>query len=209
MQLIEVLTTGAVQVAELDATVRQSLLRVSDPAWRRRAERLFQRHEGSDREALIRRYQPVLEMTGDRRRGAILFARTCLVCHGLQGTGQGQGQGLGPDLSGLGSRPKEAILIDLLDPSREVPPEFLSYSLVTAAGETLTGIIVRETAASVTLRRPGAPDEIVLRTQIKERRAEGKSLMPDGLEQGMELGDVADLLEFLRQPEAALLPASQ
>ena len=30
--------------------------------------------------------------------------------------------------------------------------------------------------------------------------------MPDGLEQGMSVQDLADLLEFLRHPDAAKLP---
>jgi putative heme-binding domain-containing protein len=119
---------------------------------------------------------------------------------------QDRGQVIGPDLSGLGSRPKEAILVDLLDPSRVVSADYVSYSLVTRAGDTLVGVLAAETATSVTLRRAGQPDETILRSQIQDWRAEGKSLMPDGLEQGMSVEDMADLLEFLKQPEAALLP---
>jgi len=36
-------------------------------------------------------------------------------------------------------------------------------------------------------------------------RAEGKSLMPDGLEQGMSLQEMADLLAFLQKPDGGLL----
>jgi putative heme-binding domain-containing protein len=141
-------------------------------------------------------------MPADRRRGAAVFAKACLGCHSIQGVGKP----VGADLSGLASRAKEALLVDILDPSRQVSPDFLSYALVTARGETLTGLIASETATSVTVRRQGLPDETVLRDQIKEFRAEGKSLMPDGLEQGLAHQDMADLLEFLRQPDAALLP---
>jgi hypothetical protein len=38
-------------------------------------------------------------------------------------------------------------------------------------------------------------------------RADGKSLMPEGLEQGLSPQDVADLLDFLRQPDSTLVPA--
>jgi hypothetical protein len=37
-------------------------------------------------------------------------------------------------------------------------------------------------------------------------RADGKSLMPDGLEQGLSAQDVADLLAFLQHPDGSLLP---
>src|SRR5439155_15457333 len=82
----------------------------------------------------------------------------------------------------------------------------ISYTVTTARGETLSGLIAGETATSITLRRANLPDETLLRSQIKELRADGKSLMPDGLEQGMSPQDVADLLEFLRQPDASMFP---
>ena len=96
--------------------------------------------------------------------------------------------------------------MNILDPSRQVLPDFLSYTLVKTDGETLTGLVIAESAAGVGIRRPNLPDVMIQRSQIQAIRADGKSLMPDGLEQGMNLQDMADLLSFLRQPEAALLP---
>ena len=58
----------------------------------------------------------------------------------------------------------------------------------------------------ICVRRADVSDATLQRSQIKELKAEGKSLMPDGLEQGMSVQDMADLLWFLRQPDAALLP---
>jgi putative heme-binding domain-containing protein len=113
---------------------------------------------------------------------------------------------VGPDLSGIASRPREAVLADVLDPSRQVSPDFINYTLTTIDGKQSGGFIASETAASLTLRRAGEPDETVLRRQIKELRAEGKSLMPEGLEQGLTLQDMADLLSFLQKPEGRLLP---
>ena len=101
---------------------------------------------------------------------------------------------------------KEHLLTDILDPSRQVLPDFISYAVVTTDGETLTGLIMAESTASVTVRRPNVPDVTIQRNEIKELKADGKSLMPEGLEQGMTVADMADLLSFLRQPEAALLP---
>jgi putative heme-binding domain-containing protein len=119
---------------------------------------------------------------------------------------QGEGARIGPDLSGIATHSRETLLVDILDPSRQVLPDFVSYTLVTADGETLTGLITAESTASVTMRRPNVLDAVIQRSQIKELKAEGKSLMPDGLEQGLTVQNMADLLSFLRQPEAALLP---
>src|SRR5262249_19137922 len=148
---------GRIQPVELDAPVRQALLQSPDPAARRQAEAALKSLGNGDRAEVVRRYQAALTLAGDRSRGAVLFARACLQCHALQG----QGQAVGPDLGGLGSRPKDAILVDVLDPSRQVSPDFVSYSLVTAKGEALTGLIAAETATSVTLRRAEQPDETI------------------------------------------------
>ena len=95
-------------------------------------------------------------------------------------------------------------MIDILDPSRTVSPDFLSYTLETSDERVLTGLIVSETASQVTLRRAQQPDETVPRSSIKQLRADGKSLMPDGLEQGLSLQDFADLLGFLRSRDLHL-----
>ena len=150
-------------------------------------------------------FKPALQLNGDRKHGAEIFASTCLPCHAMQG----EGARVGPDLSGIATHSKETLLVDILDPSRQVLPDFVSYTLVTAEGETLTGLITAESPASVTLRRPNAPDAVIRRSQIKELKADGKSLMPDGLEQGLTVQGLADLLSFLRQPDAALLPKEQ
>lgn len=46
----------------------------------------------------------------------------------------------------------------------------------------------------------------MLRSQIAALRAELKSLMPEGLEQGLEPQGMADLIEFLAHPDKELLP---
>ena len=140
-------------------------------------------------------------MKGDPGRGAAIFAKACLTCH----TVQGKGKIVGPDLSGIGTRPKESLLVDIFDPSRQVAPDSISYTVFTKS-ETLTGIITTESPTRITLRRAGGDDVTVARAEIQELRADGKSLMPDGLEQGHTQQDVADLLQFLAQPDGQLLP---
>ena len=110
-------------------------------------------------------------------------------------------------MTGIATRPREALLSDILEPSRQVASDFVSYSITTAAGDTLTGLLISETASGLTLRRAGLPDEMIPRAQIKEVQASGRSLMPEGLEAGLNPQDLADLLEFLRQPDPVLLPA--
>jgi putative heme-binding domain-containing protein len=132
-----------------------------------------------------------------------LVAQHCLTCHQILG----KGRRIGPDLSGIGSHPKEQLLVSLLDPSRQVSPDFLAYTLITQNGEVLSGLLAGETASSVTLRRAEGNDEIVPRSNIESLKAAGKSLMPDGFEQKLSVQDVADVLDFLGHPDASLLIA--
>ncbi len=85
----------------------------------------------------------------------------------------------------------------------------MAYTLVTQQGQVLSGLLASETATSVTLRRAEGAQDFVLRSQIEELRATGKSLMPEGLEQNLSPQDVADLLDFLAQPDARLFSAGK
>jgi len=101
---------------------------------------------------------------------------------------------VGPDLSGVGTHPKETLLVDILDPSRQVSSDYVSYTVATTSGETVSGFITTEASNRVTLRTAGGTDETFVRSQIKEMGPDSKSLMPDGLEQGLTHQALADLL---------------
>lgn len=200
--LLSALEQGKILLIEVDPSTRQALQKGAPAELRQRAERLFKNAAAPDRERVVQSFRPSIQLSGDRKHGGEIFARSCLTCHAMQG----EGARVGPDLSGIATHSRETLLVDILDPSRQVLPDFVSYTLVTAEGEVMTGLVIAESAASVTIRRPNAPDATAQRSQIKELKADGKSLMPDGLEQGLKVQDMADLLSFLRQPEVALLP---
>ncbi|HUL51017.1 MAG TPA: HEAT repeat domain-containing protein, partial [Candidatus Nitrosotalea sp.] len=202
LAMLDALEEDRIATVEITPYTRTTLMKTQSAEIKRRAERLLQSASSPDRNRVIQEFIPALKLAGDRRHGAALFASTCFVCHTIQS----HGSQVGPDLSGAGSHPKDTLLIDILDPNRQVSPDYLSYAIVMNNGETVTGMIQSETSVSVTVRRPSEPDQTIPRSQIKELRAEGRSLMPDGLEQGLTLQDVADVLEFLSQPDATLLP---
>lgn len=155
-----------------------------------------------DRAQVVSRFEPALRLEGDRRRGAVTVNRLCLSCHYLQG----RGQRVGPDLAGASSRSPENLLVDLLDPSRQVAPDYAAYEIIPVNGAPVIALIASETATRITGRHPGGPDESWARADLREMRLTGRSLMPDGLEEGLSAQDVADLLAFLRSPEGELLP---
>jgi|TARA_B100000953_G_C17700159_1_gene318552 putative heme-binding domain-containing protein len=94
---------------------------------------------------------------------------------------------------------EEDLLTSVLDPSAAFAPEYANYLVETANGELLNGVVAAETSSSVTLGRANGETSTVLRSQIRNLRTEGRSLMPDGLEQGLDAAGLADLLAYLRQ----------
>jgi putative heme-binding domain-containing protein len=88
-------------------------------------------------------------------------------------------------------------LTSILDPNREVSPNYLEYIVTTHDGRTTSGVIVAETVTGVTLRRAGGAEETVLRRDIEEMAGTNRSLMPEGLEQSVSVQEMADLLAFL------------
>lgn len=177
------------------------LARLREPTPARRAVPA-PRGADPDRQRIIEQFTPALQLAGDRAKGAGTFTTLCLPCHYVQG----HGQRVGPDLSGLASRPRETLLVDVLDPSRQVAPDYTTYEAVTDSGESFTGLVASESATRLTLRGPGMADVNLARAQVRHLRPTGRSLMPDGLEQGLGLQGFADLLAFLAAPDGSLLP---
>jgi putative heme-binding domain-containing protein len=145
------------------------------------------------RAEVIARYRPALALPADRGRGEKVFERECFGCHRL---GE-RGQAVGPNLASVARRTPEEILTHVLDPNREVAPDFLEYVVALKDGRVASGLIVTETATGVTLRRAQGAEETVLRRDIDSIASTGKSLMPEGLEAQVKPQEMADLLAFL------------
>ena len=105
---------------------------------------------------------------------------------------------MGPDLFDIRGQTKENILFHIIVPDAEIAPAFAAYLVTTKDGRTLSGIMASETPASLTLRGPLAQESVLSRADVAKLEALPTSLMPTGLEQGMSLQEIADLLGFLK-----------
>jgi putative membrane-bound dehydrogenase-like protein len=162
---------------------------------RERARRLLAGEAAPERQKIVAAYRPVLELKAEAVRGKVVFQKNCAVCHRLEN----EGFEVGPDLlSALRNKSGEQLLNDILDPSREVDPRYLNYQITTKKGQVFSGLIAADTAASVTLRRGEKAEDTILREQIEEIQATGKSLMPEGLETQLSKQDLADLIAYLQ-----------
>lgn len=165
----------------------------ADPKIKARAATLLAATKLARRQEVVAAYQKALQLKGEAIRGKAIFKKECAACHRLEGVGNE----VGAELSAIRNRGNEAILLNILDPNREVLPQFLTYVLVTDAGRSITGLIASETANSITIRRPDGASETVLRVNIDELRSTGLSFMPEGLEKQINLQGMADLIAYL------------
>ena len=62
--------------------------------------------------------------------------------------------------------------------NREVAANYVGYLIETKDGESLLGLIVSDTATSITIRQAYGKDTTIPRSQIKRMSSQGKSMMP-------------------------------
>jgi putative heme-binding domain-containing protein len=139
---------------------------------------------------------PVLS-GGDAGRGRELFygpKAGCATCHTIAGRG---GQ-LGPDLSKIGSiRTGADLLESIVYPSASFARGYEPYMVRTNDGAVQAGIISRETADSIYLTTGPNHTQRIMRQSITSLRPSTVSLMPQGFDEQLSRGELADLITFL------------
>ena len=190
---LDAVETQTIARADLDPARIVLLRQHKEAAIRDRATKLFAGATLARRQDVVDAYQKSLELKGDVDRGRAHFRKHCAACHKLENFGES----IGADLNAIRDRGTAAVLLNILDPNREVKPQFLSYVVALDSGRTLTGMIASETANSLTLRKADNTTESVLRINIDELKSTGLSFMPEGLEKQLDPAAMADLLAYL------------
>ena len=146
----------------------------------------------------VETWQAAVATGGDAASGRRLFYSSragCARCH----TVHNRGGRLGPDLSNAGaSRDRAKLLRAILRPSEEFSIDYQAWYVKTKTGDTHLGLqldlkdrgdIELFTTDAKTVRFPGK--------DVAAYGASKQSLMPDGLQAGMSVGDMRDLLAYL------------
>jgi putative membrane-bound dehydrogenase-like protein len=194
-QLLDAVERKQVLAGQLEPARLAMLRQHPDAAVRQRALKLLAGQVAPARQKVVESYRPALDLKAEPARGKVVFQKNCATCHRLENVGVE----VGPDLlSALRTKTPEALLVDILDPSREVDPRFIEYVVTTTDGRVSTGMIAAETASSVTLRRAEKVEDAILRGQIDTIQATARSLMPDGLEMQLNRQDLADVIAYLQ-----------
>lgn len=139
----------------------------------------------------------LLEGPGDAETGRRIFFNSkvalCASCH----RHSGRGNVVGPDLTLIAQQgDRAAILRSILEPHREVAPQFYPSVVELKDGTTFTGILLRSSSTEVFRDLTGkeksfSEADIIKRTELRT------SLMPPGLVMSLTDAELRDLLAFL------------
>ena len=141
----------------------------------------------------MQKYRTALEQPGRISDGRNVFRKSCATCHRLEN----HGYELGPNLATIKNRGAESILLNVLDPNREVNPQYVTYAILTTSGRTFSGLIQNETATNVTLVRAENKADTILRSDIEELTSTGVSLMPEDLHKAVSPEQLSDVVAYL------------
>ncbi|TXT35715.1 MAG: Uncharacterized protein FD138_1244 [Planctomycetota bacterium] len=192
--LLDALESGTVLRGDIERDRKDLLLNHPKSELRDRAKKLLAGDVDANRAKVIADYKVALETSGDIAKGKMLFQQKCANCHQIAGVGHI----VGPNLQSVANKSSADLLIAILDPNREAQPNFATYVVETQDGKVLNGLLVADTATSVTLRRAEAKEDVVLRSNIETIATSGKSLMPEGFEKDVTPAAIADLLAYLK-----------
>ncbi|WP_397384907.1 c-type cytochrome, partial [Prosthecobacter sp.] len=190
---LALLESGAVKATEFSASQVQALLKHKSPKVAASAKTALASVIPPSREEVTAKFKPAIAAQGDAKKGQLQYMARCVACH-RAGT---MGLQVGPDLITVKTKGREALLTAILEPHKEVASQFIAYTVNTKDGQTLAGIITNDTASSMSLKMMGGIEKTLQRSEIKGSSSTGQSLMPEGLETGMSVADMADLLSFI------------
>jgi putative heme-binding domain-containing protein len=140
-------------------------------------------------------------MSGDPVEGEIIFFHPsgpkCFACHRVNG----RGGAVGPDLSAVGSMLDRAKIVrSILDPSKDIAPQFTSWRFALRDGRVMSGILLLDDPRGViTIGDADGKTIEILAADITERKAMDRSIMPDNLAIGLTRGELRDLVSYLMQ----------
>lgn len=136
---------------------------------------------------------------GDASAGRSLFfdakaKAQCAKCHSVGG----EGGRIGPSLDRIASRRAPEFLMEsILQPSKEIAPEYEAVAVATKDGRVITGLRVNETNFSIQLHEENGRFHSLLKRDLDEVKVLKKSLMPENFAEVLTVKELHDLFAYL------------
>jgi len=153
----------------------------------------------AEQKRTVDEWRKLLDGAGDPAAGERVFFNPlgpgCYKCHQIDN----RGASVGPELTFAGkSMTREKIIESILEPSKEIAPAYTAWRITTRDGKERVGMIVGETFDSFVLVADSEGKIArIPRTEIEEREALPKSIMPDELPNQMTRQEFLDLIAYL------------
>jgi putative heme-binding domain-containing protein len=151
---------------------------------------------GLDTTAVSKRFSELDWSQANADRGKQLYTQHCAICHQLSG----QGAIVGPQLDGAVKRSALRIAEDILLPNLNVDKAFRSTTFLLDDGSIKSGLIRQENDQTIELIGSDAKSVSFSIADVVERRTSEQSLMPGNMGELLNQQQLADLLQFLSQP---------
>ncbi len=138
-------------------------------------------------------------LSGDPKMGRHIFfdpkgKALCAKCHTIDG----EGGRVGPALDHIaGRRSHEFIMESILQPSKDIDPQYEAVQVVTNNGVTIVGLRVNETNFSIQLREENGRFHSFDKRDLEEVNVLKKSLMPENIAEQLTVKELHDLFAFL------------
>ena len=134
---------------------------------------------------------------GDAYRGEPIYQNRCGSCHKLFF----KGGDVGPDLTRYQRDDLPTLIHSILAPNAEVREGYENVVVSTDDGRVLGGFLADQDANTILLRGFDGSDTRLERGVIKSVTPAGRSLMPDGLLNGLDDQQLRDLFAYLQIPQ--------
>ncbi|MEX2581610.1 MAG: PVC-type heme-binding CxxCH protein [Verrucomicrobiales bacterium] len=195
--LMERLQSGDLNVSLVPADVADHLRMHRDETVRERAEKLFPKGggEGHDFAEQIAQIEADLAKgPGNPYAGEEIYMQRCASCHKLFF----KGGNLGPDLTNYQRDDLGTMLLSIVNPNAEIREGFQFISVSTKDGRHLSGFQVDRDNQVTVLRGLDGQDVTIAAADIADVQPMGRSLMPDGLLEGLDEQQLRDFFAYLR-----------
>jgi putative heme-binding domain-containing protein len=142
-------------------------------------------------------WKPYIE--GDPQAGRKLFfdlkgKAQCARCHNVGG----EGGRIGPAMDRIANRrAPEFIMESILQPSKDIAPEYEAVAVATKDGHIITGIRINETNFSIQLYEENGRFHSLLKRDLDEMKVMTKSLMPENYGDLLTVRELHDLFAYL------------
>ncbi len=158
-----------------------------------------------DKKALIERYKrlatPSAMAKADASQGRAVYQLVCSSCHKMYD----EGGIIGPDLTGSNRADLDYLLLNIIDPSGDIPDSYRMVTVETTDGQVLVGTVVEEDPQKIVINMVGTR-KVIGKGDVKSRTVSDVSMMPEGLLQILKEEEVLNLFKYFQTQKQVSLP---